>query len=130
MTDNDLLDGFRNGTLPADGFDHRRHLHLAWLYLQHWGLGETLRRFSDDLRSFAEARGVPDLFHATITWAFLFALDARRRTLPATHHWDELASRSPELFDWKAFLGRYYSAELLESDLARAGFVLPDRIGV
>ena len=128
MTDNELIEGLRNATLPGGSFHHGEHIRAAWLYLGQWGLSGTLSRFPADLRRFAEKHAQPDLYNETITWTFLLAVDERRRQLPADHGWDEFAQRFPELFDWKGFIGRYYSDELLFSDLARAGFVLPDRV--
>ena len=32
------------------------------------------------------------------------------------------------MFEWESFVGRYYSEDLLSSNLARAEFVLPDRV--
>jgi len=121
----------RNIILPQDpsiGVVHRQHLHAGWLYLERWGLPETLTRFSEDLLALSTTHGAPDRFHTTITWVFLFALDARRRELGDGHSWDELAQSSPELFDWRVFVDRYYTDELLWSDLARRSFILPDRL--
>lgn len=128
MTDTELIDGLRHATLPSDGFRHQDHIRAAWLYLGQWGLVGTLSRFPDDLRRYAGTHDQPELYNETMTWTFLLAVNERRRQLPADHAWPEFAERFPELFDWQGFIGRYYSDDLLFSDLARAEFVLPDRV--
>ena len=128
MTTEQLIEGLRTTTLPADSFHHQDHLHAAWGYLDRWPLAEVLSRFPADLQRFAEKAGAPGLYHATITWAYLLALHQCRLTLGPDHTWPELNERFPELFDWPGFLERSYSREVLDSDLARAEFVLPDRL--
>lgn len=128
LSDEQLLEGLQSASLPADSFHHREHLRAGWLYLERWPLSEALARFSTDLQALASALGAPEMFHATITWALLFALDAQRRALGPGHTWDKLAKRSPELLDWRTFLGRYYTDATLWSDEARASFLMPDRL--
>ena len=44
--------------------------------------------------------------------------------------WEEFAGRNADLLVWKdGILGHYYREGTLQSDLARAVFVLPDRCG-
>ena len=70
-----LLAGFETATLAE--FHHRDHVHVAWLYLRREPLLRAVERFSADLRRFAEAKGRPDLYHETVTWAFLFLIYER-----------------------------------------------------
>ncbi|MGE3273586.1 MAG: hypothetical protein AB7O67_00650 [Vicinamibacterales bacterium] len=119
-----LLRGFQDGSLVE--FHHRDHVHLAWIYVREHGLEDGLPRFVADLRAFARAKGAPHLFHATITWAYL-TLVAERRALTPDLDWDAFAQAHGDLLVWKpSILDRYYSAERLWSETARACFVLPD----
>jgi hypothetical protein len=48
----------------------------------------------------------------------------------ASVDWDEFASRNPDLLTWKnGILTRYYNQDTLQSDLARAVFLFPDKRG-
>jgi hypothetical protein len=43
--------------------------------------------------------------------------------------WEEFAAGNPDLLNWKDnVLRKYYSKEVLASDLARTTFLLPDRL--
>lgn len=120
--------GFRAGTLGADAFHHRDHVRMAWLYVRAHGLEAAVTRFTDDLRAFAAAKGVPRLYHATITVAYL-SLVAERLAATPDPSWEAFAAAHPDLLGWKpSILDAYYSAGRLWSDQARAQFLLPDRV--
>ena len=121
------LDAFRAGTLSTDAFHHADHVRMAWVYVREYGLESATRQFVDDLKRFAVAKGVPGLYHATITHAYLSILAERAAATP-TVVWAEFAAAHPDLLRWKpGVLDVYYSPERLWSEAARAGFLLPDR---
>ena len=127
MTDEELIEQFEDGTLPNECFHHREHVRVAFLYLTRYPVLEALQAFSKTLRRFAEARGKPQLYHETITWAYVFLIRERMARTGKNQSWDEFARGNPDLLLWKGgILTRYYRAETLTSDLARAVFVLPD----
>lgn len=119
---------FRAGTLGAGAFHHRDHVRMAWLYVREYGLETAVTRFTDDLRGFAAAKGVPRLYHATITVAYLTLVAERLRDTPGSS-WEAFAAAHPDLLPWNpSILDQYYSAERLWSDQARSQFLLPDRV--
>ena len=129
MNDAEFLAEFEACTLAGDRFHHRDHVRLAWIYLERFGPLEALGRFTESLRRYATAQGHPELYHATITWAFLLLIEERRGTAAPGESWGDFAERNPDLLGWKpSVLERYYHAETLQSPRARAGFLLPDRI--
>ena len=124
-----LLDGFLDGTLPGDRFHHEQHLHVAWLFVRTHGMPQALGEFSAAIKRFAVAKGMPKLYHETITWAFVLLIAERQARLPA-NTWEEFAAQNSDLLTWKpSVLDRLYTSETLWSDLARATFVMPDRVG-
>jgi hypothetical protein len=125
-TDEDLLRGFEEASLPNDAFHHEQHVRVAWLFVRRYGLPDALGEFSCALKRFAAAKGRPQLYHATITWAFLLLIGERlARQSAAT--WAEFAAQNPDLLEWKpSLLDRYYRADTLWSELARQTFVFPD----
>jgi hypothetical protein len=126
LTDEALLRGFERASLSAEQFHHAEHVRVVWLYLQRFEPAQALARFDANIRRLAAAHGAPQRYHATITWAYLFLI--RERFAPG-EPWAQFASRSIDLLaPANAALGRYYSPELLASDGARAGFLLPDRL--
>jgi hypothetical protein len=120
--------GFRDGTLGTDQFHHRDHVRMAWLYVREFGLEAAVTRFTADLRAFAAAKGVPGLYHATITVAYLTLVAERLRTATDAP-WEAFAGANADLLRWKpSVVDDFYTAERLWSDDARAQFLLPDRV--
>lgn len=126
MSDEDFVRAFELRSLPPGAFDHSGHIRLAWIYLQRHAADEALHRFAWGLRRYAAHLGVPDKYHETITWA-LFALINQRMAGEKDRDWEEFQAANPDLFEWPGgVLGRYYSRETLNSDMARRIFVMPD----
>jgi hypothetical protein len=127
MTDQELIEQFEDGTLPNEGFHHREHVRTAFLYLTKYPVLEALQIFSRTLRRFAEARGKPQLYHQTITWAYIFLIQERMARAGSKLSWEEFARDNPDLLVWKdGILTRFYRSETLTSELARTVFLLPD----
>jgi hypothetical protein len=129
MDDASLVRLFEAGEMPADGFHHRDHVRVAWWYLREAPLPDALIRFAGGLKRFAVAQGKPDLYHETITTAYVLLINERLdddgRALP----WDEFAARNVDLLMWKpSVLARYYRGETLSSARAKRTFVMPDRL--
>ena len=128
MTNEELIRHFESDTLPRDGFHHADHVRLAFAYLSEYPPLEALAKFAAALKQFALARGKPQLYNETITHAYFFLIRERMARFPACE-WGEFADRNPDLLTWKdGILGRYYRESTLQSDLARAVFVFPDKV--
>ena len=99
---------------------------MAWLYVREHGAATAAAHFAADLQRFAQAKGVPGLYHATITGAYI-ALVAERLLETPGDAWTAFAEAHPDLLTWKpGVLDRYYSEERLWSPTARAQFLMPD----
>src|SRR5260370_42142271 len=128
MTDQEFIERFENCTLPAEGFHHREHVKVVWLYLRRYPLIETLTRFSESLKRFATANGKPNLYHETITWAYVFLIHERMQRHGHKQSWPEFVDKNADLFDWKEnILKSFYQDETLSSETARRMFILPDK---
>jgi hypothetical protein len=128
LTDDELLAGLIDTTLPTELFHHRQHVRAAWLFVRRYGMPDALSEFSDALRRFADAKGATTLYHATVTWAYLLLIHERQQRNP-TMHWTTFAAENADLLVWKpSILDLYYRPDTLWSDLARRTFVMPDRI--
>ena len=126
LTGDALLARFVDTTLPADQFHHEQHVQVAWLFVRHHGMPAALGRFTAAIKAFAAAKGAHGLYHETITWAFLLLI-AERQARTSAQTWEDFAAQHPDLLVWKpSILSRYYSKELLASELARRTFVFPD----
>jgi hypothetical protein len=123
-----LLAGFLDGSFPGDRFHHPQHVHVAFLFVRRHGMPQALAEFSTALKAFAVAKGMPKLYHQTITWAYLLLIAERLAKAPA-ETWDEFAAANGDLLKWKpSALDRYYTPDTLWSELARTTFVMPDKV--
>ena len=128
MEDEELIERFESCPLPAESFHHRDHVRVVWLYLRSHSVLETLGKFSAGLKRFAAANGKPNLYHETITWAYVFLIHERMACNGRGQSWSEFVDRNADLFDWKDnILKSYYQDETLSSERARRTFVFPDR---
>ncbi len=128
MTGDELIDQFEGGATPAATFHHADHVRLAFEYLCRYPILEALQRFPDALRRFAAAQGKAQLYHGTITWAYLLLIRERIARAGRLQTWEEFAEPNADLFIWKGgVLATLYRQETLDSEFARHTFVLPDR---
>jgi hypothetical protein len=128
VTDDDFIASFEGCRLAAESFHHSDHVRMAFLYLLRYPVLEALQRFSTSLARFAAANGKPELYHETITWAFLLLIRERMARSGRQPTWTEFAAANGDLLNWNDnVLKKYYRGETLSSDLARTTFLLPDR---
>jgi hypothetical protein len=128
LDDAGLVAAFDGAGFAPGSFHHRDHVRVAWVLLERATLIETLSRFTAGLRRLAAEAGKPQVYHETITCAYVILVQEQRAPRGA-EDWPAFAGRNPELLAWKPSVleTRYYQEETLWSDRARASFVLPDR---
>jgi hypothetical protein len=115
---------FLRGEIDPRGFSHVEHVRMAFQVLGRYDFAEAAFRFSRALRIITRSAGKPEIFHQTLTIAFL-ALIAERMHARAYSDFDAFAAANQDLMSRSA-LARWYSPQRLASDAARATFVLPD----
>jgi hypothetical protein len=121
------LRGLETGALDLAKFPHSEHVRLGYEMLGRHSFGDVVARFGRGLKLLAAKAGKPQVYHETITVAFL-ALINERRARGASRGWREFEDANPDLFD-KRCLEKWYGAEQLSSDLARRIFCLPSKNG-
>ena len=119
----DELTALETGALDPARFPHPEHIRLAYEMLARYPFGEAVTRFSRGLKLLAAKAGRPEVYHETITVAFL-ALINERRAREGALDWSLFRTANADLFD-KRCLQKWYTAEQLASDLARRTFCLP-----
>lgn len=117
------LRAFEMGRLDPARFPHAEHVRFGYEMLDRYSFGEVIWRFSSGLKLLAAKAGKPEIYHETITVAFL-ALINERRVRRGTGTWSEFQAGNADLFN-KRCLEKWYGAEQLGSDLARRVFCLP-----
>jgi len=134
VNDEDFIAAFEQCTLRGDAFHHADHVRAAFLYLCRFPVLEAVPRFSEALQRFAKANDKPNLYHETITWAFLFLIRERVAVQSSQQNgrqpsWSEFAAENPDLLNRKSniILKDYYLDETLASALAKKMFILPNR---
>ena len=119
----DLLADFEAGRVDPAHFPHCEHVRVSYELLERYPFPEALLHLARGLRRLAAKAGRPEVYHETITAAFL-ALIAERRLSGCYVDWEDFAARNPDLFR-KELLTDFYEPELLQSSVARQTFVLP-----
>jgi hypothetical protein len=119
----DELRAFEAGAMDPAQFPHSEHVRFGYEILDRYSFGEAISRFSRGLKLLTAKAGKPELYHETITVAFL-ALINERRARGWAQSWGEFKASNADLFD-KRCLEKWYGAEQLRSDLARRAFCLP-----
>src|SRR4051812_6948491 len=117
------LKALETGDLDPAAFPHLEHVRFAYGMLERYPFGEALDRFSRGLKLLAAKAGRPEIYHETITVAFL-ALINERRAGPELSTWSEFTAKNNDLLD-KRCLEKWYDSEQLGSELARRTFCLP-----
>ena len=120
--DDDLV-ALESGALDPARFPHPEHVRLGYEMLGRYSFGEAVTRFSRGLRLLAAKAGRPEVYHETITVAFL-AVIGERRARGAYGDWSEFKAKNMDLLN-KRCLERWYGTEQLGTDLARQTFCLP-----
>ena len=124
MTDDDFADAFETGNLLPAEFDHRAHLRAAFCLVHRRPFLEACIAMRDGVRDIARRAGRPGLYHETITVAFMSIVAQRVADRPDIA-WNDFVAAHPDLTE-RALLARWYTRAALESDPARARFVMPD----
>ncbi len=123
--DDDLLRAFETATISTADFHHRQHVQVVWVMFSRWGEREGGERFIAAIRRLAAAHGADQLYHETITRAWLVLVGAAASAHPGAGASEEFLAAAPWLED-KTLLGRHYSPERLGSEEARTQFLEPD----
>jgi hypothetical protein len=120
-----LLADFEEDRIDPARFPHCEHVRVSYELLERHAFPEALLHLARGLRRLAAKAGRPEVYHETITAAFL-ALIAERRLRGCHANWEDFAARNPDLFR-KELLAEIYEPSVLQSSLARQTFILPRR---
>jgi N-formylglutamate deformylase len=125
LGDDEFLEAFHSCRLRTSEFRHADHLRLAWLHLAREPFEPALARVRGGIQAFAKHHNLTDLYHETITTAWVHLLATH---LPATHqenNFEEfLTANEPRLNS--ALLHHFWTPEVLASREARSRWVPPD----
>ena len=117
---------FETFAVDPSGFDHRAHLRLAYIYLAGTDTETAYRLMRRSLQAFLDHLGVGGAkYHDTMTRAWILAVRHFMENTPDCDSADAFIDANPLMLDTR-IMQTHYSAGLLFSDEARAGFVEPD----
>jgi hypothetical protein len=112
--------------VPPAEFNHRAHLRLAYVYLTEQNDDTAYQSMRNALFSFLRHHGVDIAkYHDTMTRAWVMAVRHFMENTPESESFEAFIELHPVMLDTKIML-THYSAEVLFSAEARAGFVTPD----
>jgi len=87
-----------DGKLAPKEFPHSEHLRFAYEMLSRHSFAETVSLFSASLKKLAAKSGRPELYHNTITIAFL-SLVAERRAQSQARDWTAFIAENGDLLE-------------------------------
>ena len=126
MSDDQFLAEFAAGRIPLEDWHHRKHIRLAYLYLNRYPFAEAMDRMRTGLQKFIAAHNVPDSptsgYHETMTRAWMQLVDVTLREYGPADSSDIFCDQHPQLMEKKA-LRLFYSRDLLMSPEAKREFV-------
>lgn len=117
------LERFIRGEVDPAGFSHREHLRMAFEMLRVYDFPQSVLYYSRALQQMTARMGRPEIFHQTVTVAFL-ALVAEALETGMYADFDAFVTAHPQLLD-RGVLMRWYAPERLQSAAARRSFLLP-----
>lgn len=127
MTDAEFLASVEGCTFPSSEWTHVAHVRMGWLYCTKGEPFESvLATCRRTIQQFNVAVLHKDAYHETITNAFLRLILSRVCGSPPGETFAAFCLRNPDLLSSQV-LTNYFSSQILDSDLARAEVVLPDR---
>lgn len=129
MDDAELLDRFATARIPADRWDHRTHLRIAYLHLRRWPFPEALERMRTGIQAVNRAVGRPENetsgYHETATVAWLRLVAFTLAEYGPGHDSEDFLTAQPQLTH-KQVLRFFYSPGRFLTAEARQSFVEPD----
>ena len=127
QTASPALRRFLSGEQDPASFHHADHVRVAFELLQRRPFLRAAQIYVRQVQRLAERAGNAQVYHETVTIAFLSAINERMSAHPGGT-FESFARENPELME-KSALSRWYSKEQLASPLARQTFVLPSPPG-
>ena len=122
------IEALESANIDAESFNHESHVYAAWLYLEQSHLNEATQRFCTAIRNLTLKLGAQTKYHETITCFFMQLINQRRNAMHEPS-WFVFRRENVDLIESAGTtLNRYYSKELLASELARQHFLLPDKL--
>jgi hypothetical protein len=115
---------FVRGEVDPRDFPHREHVRMGFEMLRRHDFVETAYHYSAALRAMTAKIGKPEIFHQTMTIAFL-AIIAERLQAGTYEDFADFLAANPDLMS-RSVLTSSYSRERLASAAARMTFLLPD----
>ena len=114
---------FEAHELDNAAFHHADHVRVAHDLLCKYAFIDAVAIYAKGIKTLATKAGAPQKFNTTITYAFM-SLIAERMTTAGQSDFDAFVSKSPDFLSKNA-LGKWYTSERQQSDLARTVFLLP-----
>jgi predicted metal-dependent hydrolase len=128
VTDAEFIRALERCEITAADFNHAAHVRAAYVYLRESAFAEALLRIRESIRRYAAHLGKPNLYHETITVAYVALIQQQMRERGDSGAWPAFAADNAVLLQ-PNLLRYFYTSEQLNSGLAREIFLLPAAAG-
>jgi hypothetical protein len=129
MTDEEFLKQFESCAWPLEGWHHREHVKVAYLYLLKHSLDEAIARIRAGIRAYSSFHNVPEGpaagYHETMTQAWVRLVHLTLCEYGPAESADTFFEQHPQLSQ-KKNLRLFYSRDRFMSPEAKREFLEPD----
>lgn len=125
-TEDDLINGLIQGTLPPSAFDHEAHLRMAWILLERYDVSRAMEKASSIIKSYVTHVGATDKYNETLTQAAVRVVNhfKQKNTSPS---FDAFVEEFPRLkFNFKELILQHYTSDVFTNPQARVEYQDPD----
>lgn len=129
MTDDDFVQAFLDGNLPATQFHHRDHLRLAWCLIRQRGEAAATQAITAGIREFAARHGLAQKYHETMTRFWIRVVGHMVAARPDIAEFTTFLATFPQLLE-KDLPYRHWRRETMSDATARAQWVEPDLLAL
>jgi hypothetical protein len=126
LSDSKFEEQFQNMTMDPALFTHKAHLRLAWIHLNKYGEEKAIENICNQIQKFDRRHGDGTKYHTTMTVAAVKVVE-HFRSKSNTRSFQELLTENPRILThFKELLGKHYSKDQLQMEIAKEKYVEPD----
>lgn len=126
ISDTEFETKFTNNTFKPLWFTHEAHLRLAWIYITKYGKEIAFKKYSEQLKAFADKYNADGKYNATVTYASIEIMHKYIQNSNAYDFQDFIKEFSKLKTNFKEIITSFYSGNIFTSKEAKQQILQPD----
>ncbi len=128
MEEKKIIQQFKAATLEPSLFNHEAHLHLAYLYIQKFGLEKAIDEICQDLKNYVKQVGAENKYHHTLTVAAIQIVNHFMQKSNSNNFHDFIHEFPRLKTSFKELIQQHYSFDIFQNEMSKEKFLEPDLI--